>query len=85
MKEYKMITLKTGWKTDSHEQPSSVSERIKNMFFAENVGNMQVSSKKAEQLMQKMNQEGWEVVSVAPVASNMEIVFLLMTFEREMQ
>ncbi|MEE5991605.1 MAG: hypothetical protein V3G42_00015 [Oscillospiraceae bacterium] len=85
MKEYKMITLKTGWKTDSHEQPSSVSERIKNMFFAENVGNMQVSSKKAEQLMQKMNQEGWEVVSVAPVASNMEIVFLLMTFEREIQ
>ena len=52
------------------------------MFF---VGDMQINSKKAEQLMQEMNQEGWEVISVAPFASNAEAVFLLMTFEREMQ
>lgn len=82
MKEYKMITLKTTWKAVSHEKNASFSESIKSMFF---VGDMQINSKKAEQLMQEMNQEGWEVVSVSPFASNAEAVFLLMTFEREMQ
>ena len=83
MKEYKMITVKIEYKTQTAAS-SSVTESIKRLFFPNEFENDHIVTEKAEKLMQEMNQQGWEVISVTPLSPYPPEIILLITFAREL-
>ncbi len=81
MKEYKIVSahLEAGEKKKSD---SNLSSAMKEFFFG---AEYQFNPQNVEILMQKMNQEGWEVVSVAPNPVTFQLNGeVLITFEREL-
>ena len=86
MKEYKMITVKMEYKEDKTKTAtsSSITESMKKLFFPNEFENDHIVTEKVEKLMQEMNQDGWEVVSVTPLSPYPPGIILLITFEREM-
>ena len=87
MKEYKILSacFKGNKKTADKTTASDIASSMKQLFFG---GNQFVlnrfNTQKVETLMQKMNQDGWEVVSVVPNPATFQTTGeVLITFERE--
>ena len=81
MKEYKIISVKAGVLDQKKHKTSTFSEKLQGLF----IENYEISSKKAEAIMQEMNSQGWEVVSAAPAVLGAGAWLIVITFEREIR
>ncbi|MBR1528496.1 MAG: hypothetical protein IJ642_04240 [Oscillospiraceae bacterium] len=80
MKEYKIVSAHFELE-NTKKSASGFSDSMKQFFFV----NHQFNPQNVELMMQKMNQDGWEVVSVAPnPAAFQSDGEVLITFEREL-
>lgn len=82
MKEYKILTVRLGV-SEMPQQPASIPRSIREFFSPTEELAGQITMEPAEQLMQEMNRDGWEVVSAVPYGVNPQET-LLITFEREL-
>lgn len=81
MKEYKIISVKAGISNKKKDKPSTFSDKLQGFFISD----YEISTKKAEAIMQEMNSQGWEVVSAAPTALGAGVWLIVITFEREIR
>jgi len=80
MKEYKIVSAHFGLGS-TKKSASGFADSMKQFFFV----NHQFNTRNVESLMQKMNLEGWEVVSVAPNPATFQSDGeVLITFEKEL-
>ena len=85
MKEYRIIPVRLFAAPGTHneQEQHSVSGSIKGLFFPSGVNpDGTFATEKAEALMQQMNAEGWEVISVNSTPNYPQTGEILITFER---
>ena len=87
MKEYKIVPVRLiadpGTLNEQKQTSHSVTGSVKEFFFPSGAGpDGMFATEKAEALMQQMNADGWEVISVNPTPRYPQMGEILITFER---